>query len=55
MKKLIIAIMCLFPMTIVAQDNTWERLEQEETEAEKVNPDLKYLAGAVPVLSLIHI
>lgn len=50
MKKLIIAIMCLFPMTIVAQDNTWERVEQEETEAEKFNPDLKYLAGAVPVV-----
>lgn len=37
-------------MLASAQDNTWERIEQEETEEMKANPDLKYLEGAVPVV-----
>ena len=32
MKKLMIAILCLLPLWANAQDNTWERVEQEETE-----------------------
>lgn len=32
-------------MVVMAQDNTWERVE---TSANSVNPDQKYLAGAVP-------
>ena len=50
MKKLMIAILCLMPMLASAQDNTWERIELEETEEMKANPDLKYLEGAVPVV-----
>lgn len=37
-------------MAVDAQDNTWERIEQEETEDAKANPDQKYLVGAVPVV-----
>ena len=41
----------LLPLALWAQDNTWEKPEEEETEAkevqEKVNPDAKYLRGAV--------
>ena len=48
MNKLIIAILCLMPMLANAQDNTWERIEQEETENSNANPDQKYLEGAVP-------
>ncbi|MGN0282946.1 MAG: DUF4468 domain-containing protein [Prevotella sp.] len=50
MKKFLIVMMCVLPFMAFAQDNTWERIEQEETEETKVNPDLKYLAGAVPVV-----
>ena len=56
MKKLIITILALVPLTLWAQDNTWERIEteeeeqQEETKKQKVNPDAKYLRGAVPVV-----
>ena len=39
------------PLAAVAQDNTWERINQEETESEHVNPDQKYLVGAVPVVN----
>ena len=36
----------LLPLTVLAQDNTWERIEQEPVE----NPDAKYLLpGAVPI------
>ena len=49
MKKLMIAILCLLPLWANAQDNTWERIEQEETEGTNVNPDQKYLEGAVPL------
>jgi len=51
MRKLIITILALAPMALWAQDNTWERPEeeqQEEVAAQKVNPDAKYLRGAVP-------
>lgn len=47
MKKLLIAIIMLMPMLATAQDNTWERIEQEPVEKE--NPDAKYLVkGIVP-------
>ena len=47
MKKLLIAIFMLMPMLATAQDNTWERIEQEPVEKE--NPDAKYLVkGIVP-------
>lgn len=51
MRKLIITILALAPLAIWAQDNTWELPEeeqQEEVAAQKVNPDAKYLRGAVP-------
>ena len=51
MKRIALAIMCLMPLAAVAQDNTWERINQEETESEHVNPDQKYLVGAVPVVN----
>ena len=36
----------LLPLTVLAQDNTWERIEQEPVE----NPDAKYLLpDAVPI------
>jgi colicin import membrane protein len=47
MKKLLIVIFMLMPMLATAQDNTWERIEQEPVEKE--NPDAKYLVkGIVP-------
>lgn len=49
MKKFLIAILMAMPMLAAAQDNTWERIEQEPVQKE--NPDAKYLAeGAVPVV-----
>ena len=43
------AILMAFPMIVSAQDNTWERIEQEPVSAE--NPNAKYLAeNAVPVV-----
>ncbi len=46
MKKLFIAMILLLPLTVLAQDNTWERIEQEPVE----NPDAKYLLpSAVPI------
>ncbi len=50
MKKFLIALIALAPMTLWAQDNTWERIEEDEAqvEAKKVNKDAKYLRGAVP-------
>ena len=41
MKKLLIAMMLTIPLTIAAQDNTWEK-------AQVNNQDQKYLVGAVP-------
>lgn len=47
MKKFLIAILMAMPAIASAQDNTWERIEQEVVQTE--NPDAKYLAiGAVP-------
>ncbi len=46
MKHLLIAILMLLPMGTFAQDNSWEMPENEV--GKKVNPDQKYLAGAVP-------
>ena len=47
MKKLLIAMLMLMPMMAAAQDNTWERIEQEPVEEN--NPDAKYLEpNAVP-------
>ena len=51
MRKFIITLLALAPLAMWAQDNTWERPEeeqQEEVAAQKVNPDAKYLRGAVP-------
>ena len=45
MKKLFIAMMMCLPMAMMAQ-NTWEMPEQGTS----VNPDQKYLVGAVPVV-----
>ena len=42
-------ILMLMPLLATAQDNTWERIEQEPVE--KDNPDAKYLApDAIPVV-----
>ncbi|MBO5156249.1 MAG: DUF4468 domain-containing protein [Prevotella sp.] len=51
MKKFIIAMMLALPMAATAQ-NTWEMPEEEEMAEKtvKVNPDAKYLAGAVPTV-----
>jgi len=51
MRKIILTLMALAPLVLWAQDNTWEQPEEEEeTQATsvKVNPDAKYLKGAVP-------
>lgn len=49
MKKFLIAILMALPLAMSAQDNTWERIEQEPVEND--NPDAKYLlADAVPVI-----
>lgn len=49
MKRILIALMLAMPMAMSAQDNTWERIEQEP--AEPNNPNAKYLAeNAVPLV-----
>ena len=49
MKKIFFAMLLAMPLTIAAQDNTWERIEQEPTTKE--NRDAKYLVdNAVPVV-----
>lgn len=52
MRRIYILLLALMPLYLWAQDNTWEKPEEEETTAsevkEKVNPDAKYLRGAVP-------
>ena len=49
MRKYIFAILMALPLLASAQDNTWERIEQEPVEA--ANPDAKYLLpDAVPVV-----
>ena len=50
MKKFFISLLLALPMFASAQ-NTWEMPEEDEvTEQTKINPDAKYLAGAVPVV-----
>lgn len=50
MKKIFILLSLALSLTANAQ-NTWEMPEEDETtEAVKVNPDAKYLAGAVPTV-----
>ena len=51
MRKFILSLLALAPMVMYAQDNTWERPEEEQQEKvvkQKENPDAKYLRGAVP-------
>ena len=51
MKKLFFTMLALVPLTLWAQDNTWEINEEEEVKKEaKAKPkvDEKYLMGAVP-------
>ncbi len=50
MKKAFILILGLIPLSMWAQDNSWELPEEEQIEekAIKVNPNAKYLRGAVP-------
>lgn len=48
MKKIFIAVMMFLPLMTQAQ-NTWEMQENEATGV-KVNPDQKYLVGAVPIV-----
>lgn len=48
MKKLFLAIMLALPLFATAQ-NTWEMPEANE-QGVRVNPDQKYLVGAVPVV-----
>ena len=46
MKQFIIALLMLLPMTGTAQENVWDTLKQDATA--NVDPDAKYLVGAVP-------
>lgn len=47
MKRLVIVLLTVLPLWAAAQDNTWERIEEEPQE--KVNRDAKYLVpNAVP-------
>ena len=49
MKKVLITLLMVLPMLASAQDNTWERIEQEPVAKE--NKDAKYLVeNAVPVI-----
>lgn len=47
MKKILFVIFMCLPITIMAQ-NTWEVAENES--GQLINPDAKYLTGAVPVV-----
>lgn len=51
-KKIMMITLALTPLTLWAQDNTWEKpefeQEQEQVKVKKVNADEKYLRGAVP-------
>jgi colicin import membrane protein len=54
MKKILMLMLLLSPLSIWAQDNSWERPEEEqeeETKVEKPNPNAKYLRGAVPLVN----
>ena len=43
MKKILLFMLAFVPVTMWAQDNTWERNEEEEVEVkeQKTNPDAK--------------
>ena len=47
MKKLLITLLVCMPLAVLAQ-NDWELADEPKPEPEKVNPDQKYLEGAVP-------
>ena len=51
-KKLLIMVLALMPVSLWAQDNTWERSEEEQVEEQqkKQKVDSKYLRGAVPLV-----
>lgn len=48
MKQQLIALLLTTTLSVAAQDNAWEQVAA--TSAQSVNPDQKYLAGAVPVV-----
>lgn len=49
MKKYLIAMLLALPLAMSAQDNTWEKIEEEPVQKE--NPDAKYLVeNAVPMV-----
>ena len=52
MKKIFLTILAIVPLTLWAQDNSWENdedeLKTEVKEAPKPKVDVKYLKGAVP-------
>ena len=53
MRHFILTLLTLAPLTMWAQDNTWEKPEEEQEAqqaVQKVNPDEKYLRGAVPMV-----
>lgn len=56
MKKFIIAMLALAPLTLWAQDNSWEHDDEDEVQTEqtvkesKLKVDAKYLKGAVPLV-----
>ena len=51
MKKIFLTMMAIVPLTLWAQDNSWEQdedeLKTEVQEAPKPKVDVKYLKGAV--------
>ena len=54
-KKLIIALLALAPISLWAQDNSWENEDEDDVKTETVKVskqkvDAKYLRGAVPVV-----
>ena len=52
-KNVMIALLALLPLSLWAQDNTWERPEEEQVEEQqqkKPKVDAKYLQGAVPLV-----
>ncbi len=52
MKKILIMALGLLPISLWAQDNSWERPEEEveDTKSVKTSVDSKYLRGAVPLV-----
>ena len=51
-KKLMIMLLSMLSLSAWAQDNTWERPEEEQVEEKQQKPkvDQKYLQGAVPLV-----